>query len=225
MLQRSEDNRLLFTQNAQTTELLGYVNQATLQDLRQQLLLIELNYQREVFGLCPFIYLSRDEYRVLKLVSHHYSLKTISQKLSLSLNEVQQLVQALKNHFQLWALDQRYQLPAPVQTMKVLVNDSSFSSLLTAEETDNLETILPHDNGQQTQDAWSNFAAADILQVLTKAQRQTAILLEQGYTPAEIAQQLGVSTQEVYQKILRMRAKLTKLGIGVNGGSRKHKIN
>ena len=45
---------------------------------------------------------------------------------------------------------------------------------------------------------------------MTRRQRDFATLLVQGYTRAEIAQQLGISLQGVHQRILVMRERLIR---------------
>ncbi len=212
MFKLTQDHRLIFNSHHRETEILGFVNYAQLHHLRAQLLTAELNYRQQLFGLCPFVFLTSQEYQVLKLAYKNQSVAMISQQLQLDPSTVRCLIGQLKQKYKLWAFDLRYQPLATCHLEKFLVSDLSFSQLLTEDDLQDLETVLPHDHGREAASWLSNFEAADLLNLLTSAQKQTAILLEQGYTPVEIGQKLGVSTQEVYQKIIRIRKQLLKNG-------------
>lgn len=213
MLIRTPDNRLLFSSfNHAPCELLPYVSPAFLLAFKKELLLIEQLYFCEVFGHCPYLFLPRDRYRVLRLLERHFSPQKISQQLNLPLATIRQLIQELRQRYRLWAHDNNFTVQPPADALKVPVTVTAFSALITDDDFEELADILPNDHGWETARAWSQLQALDILNLLTPAQKQTAIFLEQGFSPAEIGQRLGVSTQEVYQKILRMRHTLTQAG-------------
>lgn len=212
MFLRTADNRLLFQNGQSECEILPYFSQARFFQIKQELLLLEQVYFSEVFGRCPFIFLEPAEYRVLKLKKRYFSTAAIAQTLNLSLPQVTKIVQQLKQKYQLWAHDESFVLHPDLALVKVRVAAMNFSDLLTGEQLEELSEILPGDDGRESRNQWSKIALSDILNLLTSAQKQTAILLEEGYSPEEIGARLGVSTQEVYQKIARMRARLRQAG-------------
>lgn len=65
-----------------------------------------------------------------------------------------------------------------------------------------------------------NLRCEALLGVLRKRQRQVAVLMIEGYHPAEIAKRLGVSKWAVYRITLRIRDKLIELG-GVRAYGRR----
>ncbi len=212
MLKRTSDNRLLFINQRQSCELLPFVSPAFLQDLKKELLLIEQLYFCEVFGACPFLFLSRPQYQVLRLIEKHWSLPKIARQLNLPLKTVTLIFTQLQSQYRLWAHDSNFKVHPDQATLKIRLEASNFSDLIQDDDFESLADLLPSDNGWEAARAWSQIEALDVLALLTPAQKQTAIFLEQGYSPAEIAQKMGVSTQEIYQKIARMRRTLSQAG-------------
>lgn len=216
MFKRTSDNRLVYDNGKSEAEILPYFNLESLFQLKKELLLIEEIYQKEVFGGCVWIFLTKAEYQVLKLQGRRYSLAAMAKKLDLEEATVKKILQDLKQKYKLWAHDEKFKPNLTVEMSKVYVNEVNFSTILAGEDFAEMAAILPNDGGWESAAAWSKIAAIDILNNLTPIQKQTAILLEQGYKPEEIGKKLKVSTQEVYQKIARMRKKLLKNGYGNN---------
>ncbi len=212
MLFRTTDNRLIWRQKNQECEILPFVNANFLLELKKELLLIEQAYYCEVIGGCPYIFLEKDEYRVLGLLRRHYSCKQIAKIMLLKIEEVEQIWQKLRQKYILWAHDSKFIAKSELAMIKVLVEGKAFSELIDADDYESFLEMLPNDKGFESRRAWGELESLDILQILTSAQKKTAVLLEQGYGPEEIAKKLGVSKQEVYQKIARIRKTLIQAG-------------
>lgn len=217
MFIRTPDNQLIFFKNKQVVEILPYVNQASLTNLKWQIKEIELAYYHEVCGVAPFIFLSRLDYRVLKMTMRTRSIERIAKNLSVSKKVVRESIEKLKKIYKIWAHDMEVKdYRDCTEKIKVYLSDVTFSQLMNEEDYDDLDEFIPGDNGKQATDTLSSLEAMAILEVLTPVQKQTALLLAAGYSPAEIGKKLGVSNQEVYQKIARMRKKLQSAGYQPN---------